>query len=175
MPASEQWDEINEEFIRFKGQALKLEHSLISISKWEERWKVPFLTSRQKTNEEMTDYIKCMTLSKDVSPLTYKFLTYDNFSAIQKYIDDPMTATKIHDPASGKFNRRQITSELIYCWMFTYGIPKECEKWHLNKLLTLIRVFNVENRPPQKMSKAEIMKQNAALNAARRKQLHTKG
>lgn len=178
VPASEQWDELKQEFITVKAmkeQTLQLEHSLVSLSKWESKWCKPFLSKKQKTIEETIDYIKCMTLTQNVSPETYDNLTRENIEQINKYIAAPMTATYFSDDKSGKINREPITSELIYYWMVALNIPFECQKWHLNKLLTLIKVCNIKNQPPKKRSRREILSRNAALNEQRKKQLKTKG
>ena len=175
IPAVEQWDEVKEEFIQSKEQTLQLEHSLVSLSKWESKWCKPFLTKQSKTNEETLDYIKCMTLTQNVKPEVYNRLTDENIIQIRKYIDSPMTATTIYEDKNGSPNREIVTSELIYYWMLAFNIPFECQKWHLNRLLTLIRVCNVKNQSPKKMSKKAIMSRNAELNAARKKQMNTNG
>ena len=176
IPDEESWDEQKEQFVvTWKGRSLQLEHSLISISKWESRWCKPFLSKKGLTREETLDYIKLMTVTPNVPPDTYDHLTSKNIEQITQYINAPMTATTISEDKSGKNNREVITAELIYYWMIALNIPFECQKWHLNRLLTLIRVCNIKNTPPKKRSKREIMSQNAALNAARRKQLNTRG
>ena len=173
--STEIWDESNQMFINVEGQTLKLEHSLISISKWESKWHKSFLHSNEKTDEEILDYIKCMTLNNNVDPLVYRCLTVDNITQINEYINDPMTATHFSKELNGKKNREIITSELIYYWMISLKIPVEFQKWHINRLITLIRVCEIKNNPPKKMSRSDIMRRNAALNAARRKQMNTKG
>lgn len=175
IPATELWDERNEEFIATKEQTLRLEHSLVSLSKWESKWCKPFLSKTNKTDEEMIDYVRCMTLTQNIPDEVYRCLTDDNIRKINEYIDAPMTATWFHEDKAKGTSREQTTSELIYYWMIALNIPFECQKWHLNRLLTLIRVCNIKNQPPKKMSKRDIMSRNAALNAARRNQLHTKG
>ena len=175
IPALEQYDEINEEFITTKEQTLCLEHSLVSLSKWESKWGKPFLSKEVKTFEETVDYVRCMTITQNVNPNVYKNMTNGNIEEVNKYIEAPMTATWFAEDRNGKGNRETITSELIYYWMISLNIPFECQKWHLNRLLTLIRVCNVKNQPPKKMSKRDIMSRNAALNAARRKQLNSRG
>ena len=171
----EGWDEENEEFIEPKTQTLLLEHSLVSLSKWESKWCKPFLSSSEKTNEETLDYIKCMTITQNVDPDVYNHLTHDNISKINQYIYAPMTATTFREDKVKKANNQIITSELVYSWMVALNIPFECQKWHLNRLLTLIRVCNVNTEPSKKMSKRDVMSRNAALNAARRKKLNTRG
>lgn len=171
----EEWNETTQEFVYTKGQTLQLEHSLVSISKWEAKWCKPFLSKEQKTYEETIDYIRCMTLTQNVDPNIYSLLSRENVDKVNKYIDAPMTATKIPDNSSGPKSRETITSELIYYWMISYQIPFECQKWHLNRLLTLIRVCGYKNAPAKKHSKRDLMSRNAALNAARRQQLNTKG
>lgn len=173
--STEIWDESNQMFINVEGQTLKLEHSLISISKWESKWHKSFLHSNEKTDEEILDYIKCMTLNNNVDPLVYRCLTVDNIAQINEYINDPMTATHFSKELNGKKNREIITSELIYYWMISLNIPVEFQKWHINRLITLIRVCEIKNNPPKKLGRGDIMRRNAALNAARRKQMNTKG
>lgn len=175
IPATEKFDEIKGEFLYTTEQTLQLEHSLISISKWESKWCKPFLTKQEKTVEEIIDYVKCMTLNKNVDDAVYDCLTQANFKDINDYISAPMTATYFSNNERGRNNGEQITSELVYYWMIALQIPFECQKWHINRLLTLIRVCNVKNAPPKKMSKRDIVSRNAALNAARRQQLNSKG
>lgn len=175
VPATDLWDEENETFISTKEQTLQLEHSLISLSKWESKWCKAFLSKDEKSYEETLDYIKCMTLTQNVDPMVYRCLTRDNIAEVNKYIEAPMTATYFNEDKNGKKSREVVTSELIYYWMIALTIPFECQKWHLNRLLTLIRVCNIKNAPPKKMSKRDIMSRNAALNAARRQQFNSKG
>ena len=175
IPAIELWDEEKQEFINKKEQTLQLEHSLVSLSKWESKWCKSFLYTKEKTFEETLDYIKCMTITQNVSDDVYTRLTNKNVEDINNYIAAPMTATVFYDNKNQGGKNETVTAELIYYWMISLNIPFECQKWHLNKLLTLIRVCNVKNTPPKKMSKRELMSRNAAMNAARRKQLNTRG
>ena len=175
IPETEQWDEVNQEFITSNRQILRLEHSLVSLSKWESKWKKPFLSNKEKTYEETIDYIKCMTLTQNVNDTVYNLLDKDNIEKINKYIGDPMTATTFKEDPNKKGGREIITSELIYYWMISLNIPFECQKWHLNRLLTLIKVCGIKNQPPKKMSKKDVMSRNAALNAARKAKLNTRG
>jgi hypothetical protein len=175
IPATEMWDESKQEFISTKEQTLQLEHSLVSLSKWESKWCKAFLSKKDKSIEETLDYIKCMTLTQNVSPDVYKRLTPGNIEEINKYIEAPMTATVFSDEPKGSGGRKTITAEVIYHWMIALGIWPECQKWHLNRLLALIRTCEVMNSPPKKRSKRDIMSRNAALNAARRKQLNSRG
>ena len=175
IPATELWDKSNREFITTKEQTLQLEHSLVSLSKWESKWCKPFLTKDKKTIEETLDYIKCMTLTQNVDPHVYNALTDEHIEQVNKYIEAPMTATWFAEEKNRKPNREQITAELIYYWMIALNIPFECQKWHLNRLLTLVRVCNVKNQPPKKMSKKDLINRNAKLNAERRKLLNTRG
>lgn len=170
----EGWDEKKQEFIDPKYQTLQLEHSLVSLSKWESKWCKPFLSSN-KTDEESLDYIKCMTISRNVSPDVYDHLTSENIKAIEQYINAPMTATTFQNDNNSKLNREIITADIIYYWMIALQIPSEYQKWHLNRLLTLIRVCNIKNSPPKKRSKKDTAAYYAKLNAERRKKLNTKG
>lgn len=173
----EGWDEENQEFVDPKVQTLQLEHSLVSLSRWESKWHKPFLTKESKTREETIDYIRCMTITQNIPPSVYDRITDDNVRQVNEYIENPMTATWFTEQkvGGGKKNNKQTTSELIYYWMTTLNIPFECEKWHLNRLLTLIRICEVENQPKNKMTKQEIKNSNRALNEARRKKYNTKG
>ena len=178
IPSVELFDELKQEFVYTKEQPLCLEHSLVSISKWESKWCKPWwrtFAKKSATIEETIDYVRCMTLTKNVDSEVYEYLTNDNIEKISKYISAPMTATWFSNEDKGKQNDEEITSELIYYWMIALQIPVEFQKWHLNRLLTLIRICNVKNKPPKKMSKKEIMNRNAALNAARTKRLNTRG
>lgn len=175
IPAAELWDEAKQEFVTTKEQTLQLEHSLVSLSKWESKWNKAFLGKQEKTREETLDYIRCMTITQNVKPETYRFLSNENIQQINDYIAAPMTATCFSNEKQGGINREIVTSELIYYWMIALNIPFECQKWHLNRLLTLIKVCNIKNAPPKKMSRQQIMSRNAALNAARRKKLNSRG
>jgi len=172
------FNEETNEFIQIKPKTLVMEHSLLSISKWEAKWKKPFLSEEGKrTQDEYLDYIRCMTVTPNVDPLLYTCLSSDNYEQIKKYIDDPHTATTFKSLANNGPNRQRIvTSELIYYWMVAYNIPTEYEKWHLNRLMTLIRICGIENNPKKKkMGRQAIYEQNRELNAARRAKYHTKG
>lgn len=174
VPGIELWDEINEEFVSTKDTDLQLEHSLVSISKWESKWHKPFLSKKEKSTEELIDYIKCMTITQGVNPEVYNHLSLSNVNAINHYIEDSMTATTFSQKNTSE-SKEIITSELIYYWMITLNIPVEFQKWHLNRLLTLIRVCNIKNQPPKKMSTSELLNRNTALNAERRRLLNTSG
>jgi len=167
------YDEKLGKFVNMKSCKIDLEHSLLSISKWESKWKEPFLSSKDFTRVKFQDYVRCMSIGKIDSEILLG-LSNENFNEIRKYIDDPMTATTFSKKIT-KPNREIITSEILYYRMIVNNIPLECQKWHLNRLLTLIRVCDEKNAPSRKMSKHELTSRNAALNAARRKQLNTKG
>ena len=175
IPATELFDEKTQRFIRTKQQTLQLEHSLVSLSKWESKWRKPFLSKNPMTVEESIDYIRCMTLTQNVDPNVYLAVTNDIMDQVSAYIEDPMTATWFNEEKKGRGSREVVTSEVIYYWMVALQIPFECQKWHLNRLLTLVRVCNIKNAPPKKMSKKDAMSQQRALNAARRSSLHSKG
>ena len=170
--APDYWDEKNEVFVDAKTTKLQLEHSLVSISKWESKWHKTFLSKKEKTYDEIIDYIKDMTLTQNVKPEVYNCLSTENIKEIDEYINDPMTATTFSNANQQKGNRETVTSELIYYWMIQLNIPFECRKWHLNTLLTLIEVCNVKNSPPKKMSKKDLYRHHAAVNAARRPKKH---
>lgn len=176
IPAGEVYLEKEECFVQVNPTILRLEHSLVSISKWEAKWRKPFLDSKQThTAEETLDYIKCMTVNQNVDPLVYSCLTPAMVEKISEYINANATATTFSNIKRGAPNRQIVTSELIYYWMFGYGIPMDCQKWHLSRLLTLIRIFDVKSDSGKKMSRNEILAQNRALNEARRKAAKSKG
>lgn len=175
IPAKELWDEGKQEFLYTKEQTLQLEHSLVSLSKWESKWGKSFLSKNEKTHEETVDYIRCMTITQNVDPEVYSRLTNENILQVNKYIEAPMTATYFREEKGSKSSRETVTSELIYYWMIAHNIPFECQKWHLNRLLTLIRVCNVKNSKPKPRSRRDILAENARLNAARRQRLNSKG
>ena len=176
IPSNEKWNEITEEFIYSKSQTIQLEHSLVSISKWEAKWKKPFLSSKDKTNDETLDYIRCMTITQNVSPEIYFHLTKENLKDIEDYIESSMTATIFsRDNNSNKGSTEIITSEIIYYWMITLNIPFECQKWHIKRLLTLIKVCDIKNQTPQKQSTRDIMIENTRINEERKRRLNTKG
>ena len=153
-----------------------LEHSLAAMAKWEAKWKKPYLTKDPKTRAEQIDYARCMTINRDqVDPKIYEALTQKDLEKIAAYINDPMTATTFSERSHTKTSREQITAELVYYWMVALQIPFECQYWHLNRLLTLVRICNIKNQPSKKQSKKDTLKQNAALNAARKKRLGTTG
>lgn len=179
VPKTEQlWDPVKSKFLKVKETKLVLEHSLVSISKWEAKWKIPFVGNKQITEDQLRDYIKCMTITQNVDPLVYYALTQENLKTIVEYIEDPMTATVINEKNLPKGRGRggqTITSELVYYWMSALNLPSEYQKWHFNRLMTLIKVASIEQQPPKQMSKKDIMAQNKSLNAVRRAKLHSKG
>lgn len=174
VPGVEMFDEKTQEFITVGDVTLELEHSLVSLSKWESFYEKPFL-GKEKTTEETIEYIKCMVLTPNIPNEVFEKLTDSNLNAIQKYLDAKMTATWFSDTPGAPQSRDVITSELIYYWMITFQIPFECENWHLNRLFTLIRVCNIKQSKPKKMSRAEVAARNRELNAQRKAQLGTKG
>lgn len=175
IPPSELFDESTNKFIEVKGTTLQLEHSLVSISKWEAKYHKIFLDDTyKKTTEELLYYIKCMTLTQNVDPLVYSSLTEKSLDAIQKYMTDPMTGTTFNEKNIKKVSKRgprqdeKMSSEMLYYLMIANQIPFECQKWHLNRLLVLIRICGIKNQDPTKMSKSDLISKYRSVNAARR-------
>lgn len=188
VPDVEYWNDDTQEFITIKGGKFIIEHSLVSISKWEAKWKKPFLSDKEKTEDEFIDYVKQMTITQNVDPNIYDKIRQSRtcMEQIYKYIEDPHTATTFakgpdsdENKKAGSQRKEIWTSELIYYYMFTAGISKECEKWHINRLLTLLRVFSVKNKEAEKGNKKTKGKPNlsqrAALNAERKARNKTSG
>lgn len=178
IPECEMFDNETLTFFKVKSQELTLEHSLVSLSKWEAKWEKPYLgfqKNSEHTLEEELDYIRCMTITQNVDPLVYTIIPSDVLVEIREYIERSMTATRFSDVPSGGGGSSFITSELIYYWMILYNIPFECQKWHLNRLLTLIRICAIKSSPEKKMSQKEVMSKQRDLNAKRKAALRSKG
>ena len=180
IPQGEFWNYFTEEYEYSDAATIHIEHSLAAIAKWEGIWKKPFLGSTSLGNDELRDYIRCMTLedTEDLDPRIYRAISYDNVQAIQAYMESPMTATWFKDDKKAKKGGsvgQAITAEIIYYYMVELGIPFECENWHFNRLMTLIRVCSEKQAVPKKMSRKDIFAQNAALNAKRKARLGTRG
>lgn len=176
LPDREFYDEKTNRFIDIKGGILRLEHSLYSIAKWESKWKKPFLDNKEKTKEQTYDYIKCMAVD-DIEDSLLDGLTDNDIITIQKYLEDSQTATWFSDTRPNRPSREIITAEIIYYWMIAQNVPMECQYWHFSRLITLLKVCNIKNAPKDsnKMSAAEVARRNRSINAARRKQMGTKG
>ena len=172
---TQMFDEASQEFVTQGDVVLELEHSLVSLSKWESIYEKPFLGGETKSVEEIVGYVKAMTLNLGVPDETFHKLSPSNVDQINAYIDAKMTATWFSDAPGNIRSREVITSELIYYWMTVYHIPFECERWHLNRLFTLIRICNLKQDKPKKMSRSDIAARNRELNAQRKAQLNTKG
>lgn len=175
VPETELYDPVRNRFITVKGQTLVLEHSLLSISKWESKWHKAYLSVDKKTQEETMDYIRCMTLTPNVDPNVYLALTNENAKQISDYMSNPMTATTINQQ-NRRPSREVVTSELIYYWMTALNIPFDpCQKWHINRLMMLIEVASIKQQPPKKMRPKDVVSQYASLNAMRKAKYNTKG
>lgn len=177
IPSTEFFNNKTQEFYEIKGRTLTLEHSLVSISKWESITRKSFMeVSKSFTRSDFLLYAKCMTITSNVPDILYEALSNKNINEIVKYIETDQTASWISNQPEKKSKKREVvTSELIYYWMIAYNIPFECEKWHLSRLMMLIRICQVKSDKPKKMSKSEAMKQQRRLNAERRKSMNSKG
>lgn len=174
VPGAEFYDETSKEFKTYENFVLKIEHSLVSLSKWESIYEKPFLGNDQKSNEEVLGYVKCMALNEDVPDDVFRRLSQENIEAVNQYINAKMTATWFAERKQ-KPSGEVITAEVIYYWMVSMNIPLEFQNWHLNRLFTLIQVISLKNEPGKKLSRAELAARNRALNEQRRKQLGTRG
>lgn len=166
------WDDNSQEFITYDKKTICLEHSLLSVSKWESIYKKPFLNESEKSPQEVIDYFKCMLIDESDSVYLNNISDKD-VQKIQEYIEDPMTASWVSGDTSR--DRSVITSELIYYWMVSAQIPFETERWHLNRLLMLIRIFGEKTNPSRKKSRAQIIEEQRRLNNERRAKLGTNG
>lgn len=171
----EYWDNAKQEFIYPSLGTLVLEHSLLSISKWESKWKKPYLGSvENRTTEEALDYVRCMSIKGEPDSSVLNSLTTADMEKIVDYIEDPMTATTVREDDSSVLGVQKnfITSELLYSYMVNYRIPIECERWHLNRLLILIKVLNEQNKEPKKRSERELARDYARIREANRAKFH---
>lgn len=174
---NELFDERTQEFVNTEDVVLHLEHSLISLSKWESKHNKPFLGPEKKVQEDVIEYIKAMVLDDNVPDDVFNRLGNDNINAISEYISSTQSATTFVETPQQKSRARSeiITAELIYFWMVSYNVPWECETWHLNKLFALLKVCNIKNSKEKPMSPSEIAKRNRDLNAERKQKLGTSG
>jgi len=171
----ELFDESTNEFTTDGGQVVELEHSLISLSKWESKYQKPFLSKEVKTEDEILFYIQCMLISPvENSEILYQ-LSQPNLDLINRYLESKESATTFGSMPERRGRGETITSELIYYWMVAFTIDWEAQYWHLNRLFALIRICNVKNAKPKKMSRSEIAARNRELNAKRRAELGTTG
>jgi hypothetical protein len=178
---TEEFDELSSEFVDAKTVEIELEHSLVSLSKWECKYEKPFLGDKpfleeeQKTEVELLDYIRMMIIGPVPPEDVLAKLSKGNIEAIETYINAKMTATWFSDDPSPSVTREIVTAEIIYYWMISLGVPFECQHWHLNRLLTLLKVCNLKNQPKKNMTRAEAASMQSDLNQRRRAELGTKG
>jgi hypothetical protein len=175
VPGEEYYNELTETFEAVDSVELDLEHSLISLSKWESEFKIPFLSSGEKTPNQILSYIRCMVITPGVNSAVVSRFTQDNLTQVNSYIEDAYSATVFGTMPERRGRGETITSELIYYWMVAFTIPFECETWHLNRLFALIRICNIKNGKGKKMSRNELATRNRELNAQRKAQLNTTG
>lgn len=170
------YDSRTNKFIHIPACTLTLEHSLISLAKWESKWHIPYFDNNvQKTSAQELDYIRCMVIGNLKSEYVLQALSINNILEIRDYIKNPMTATTFQKKARGKVKKEVTTAETLYAHMFSHGVSIECQKWHLNRLLTLLRVCDLQNAPREKMTKKQTAQWNAEQNAARKAKYNTRG
>lgn len=171
----EMYDEEKEEFVVSDAVTLELEHSLVSLSKWESIFEKPFLGGKDKTKEEIVAYVRAMTLTPDVSPEVFDRLGNEHFNKINEYINAKMSATWFSESQNNRTNTEIVTAELIYYWMVAFSLPQEYQYWHLTKLLTLIRVCNLKNSKPKRMSANEARSRQREINERRLREMNSSG
>lgn len=167
----------NEEqtFETLNDVVIELEHSLLSVSKWESKFQKPFLAAGKKTSEELFEYLKAMVVTPSIDLDVLYSCSQKNLDTIQEYIDSSQSATTFGVMPERQGLGEVITSELIYYWIVAFKIPFECQTWHLNRLFALIRICNIKNSKPKPMSRMELAQRNRELNAKRRAELGTTG
>lgn len=175
LKSQEFYDENTNRFFTIKGRKLSLEHSLVSLSKWESKYKKPWFSKKEKTSEETRYYVKCMTITQNVPDETYYLLTNEDIDKVNAYIEDPMTAAKFKSMHGRRHNGEFVTAETFYYWMVSFNLPEKCEKWHLNRLIALIMMCNEKNKPAKKVGRRQSLNNFIALNEKRLKQFNTKG
>lgn len=174
VPGGELFNEETNEFTEFDPVVLDLEHSLVSLSKWESKFQKPFLVGGEKSSEEVLGYVEAMVLTLDFPKEALTRLSNANLSEINDYIDSSQSATTFSDKASNS-RGEIVTSELIYYWMIGFNIPIECENWHLNRLFALLKICSIKNSKEKKMSPQALAERNRKLNEERRKKLNSRG
>lgn len=174
IPEAEYYDESTNSFVQLPAATLRFEHSLLAISKWESKYEKPFLSNGEKTPKELLDYFQCMRLD-DGPPRDLHRLPESSIKDLHRYMNLKYSATTFRDRPNGARSGEVVTSELMYYWLTVYQIPFECETWHLNRLMALIRICSIKNAPKKKMRRSEILAQNRALNEQRLAQMGTTG
>lgn len=162
----------------FPGATITMEHSLYTISKWEEKWKIPYLSKKEKTPEQTIDYIRFMAFPESIDDVVFENLTEENIKQINEYINGSFTAAKTGNIAVQEGKSRynpDMSADDIYASMVMARIPFECQHWHISRLLALLDIIGKKQNPPKKMGKNELLRRNAKLNAARKAKHHTKG
>jgi hypothetical protein len=175
LPAVESFDEVKNEFVYSEETIIELEHSLFSLSKWEQKFEKPFLGNEAKTTEETIGYIKAMTVTPNVPPEVYQRITNSQFQEINDYIEAKMSATWFNERPNPKHSREIVTAEIIYYWMNELKIPLEFEHRHLSHLFTMIKVANQKNSPEKKMNKRDMVAERNRINAERKAKMNTTG
>jgi hypothetical protein len=171
----EHWDQENEKFVYPDSFKLELEHSLVSLSKWESKWEVPFLGEKPKTTEMVLDYIECMILTPDPPADWISKLSKENIEEITAYFDSKQSATWFNDHHPEPKTGETITSELVYYWLDICDIDWQAQYWHLNRLLTLVKIHTVKQAKPKPMSRSEMLRRRRALNKQRLKEMEEGG
>lgn len=177
--SGEFYNEKSNQFHDLKPRKIRFEHSLLSLSEWESKWRVPFLKDDEKSDKQAIDYIRMMALDP-INEDELRIVVADHMEEIIHYISESHTATTISSFSESVDRRSALhkqvwTSELIYFYMFSFGIPKECETWNLSRLMALIEIFSIKNSPSKKMSRRKTADMYRQINEQRRMKNHSKG
>lgn len=166
--------QINDVYLRF-------EHSLVSLSEWEQEYEKPFYSSKtvdNRTEKEMVSYFEYMLISGiEYRPLV-RLASPEQMLALTHYINKGSTATTVKEMAQKAGPNETPTSELMYYWLVAFKIPfKPTDEWHLHRLLMLVKVCGAKSTPSgrNKVNKRELAMSMREINEQRLRDLGTKG
>lgn len=167
IPPLEIFDDELEEFRQFGADEITFEHSLYTIARYEEATHKPYYDTRSD-EDNLFSYMPYMAIKPPKDPSAFFRIPQDELAKLKSWMEDSHTATWFSKDDDNSPEREIVTAELIYYWMTEYRIPFECERWHINRLMTLIQVCARKKSPPKQKSQAEIIREHRALNQKRR-------